>query len=267
MLDSGVIGGVCSGLAVFFDVDVTLARIAMALLALLEIVFLHTPVIVIGYLLAMFVIPAADTSEQRAAARGIPFSAQQLIDEAKRNLGRIGEHDWKHTRREWQQQRRWERKYVRQMKRRYTWPPTSRWSPAMAPVTYGSQVAAGFLTPMLTLVSVAAFWAMVYAVVSLASTGAVHGWTLPGNVPLWLALVALLFLYNALMWPLHAARRASYYRLGGPDYGRYEAFDGLMSTLLGLAVVWAAYRYNPEIREWLRHLPEAWANVVASFKS
>src|SRR5215217_6445669 len=129
---------------------------------------------------------------------------------------------------------------MRQMKRSYTWPPTSRWSPTMAPVTYGSQVAAGFLTPVLTIVSVAAFWAMVYAVVSLASTGAVQGWTLPANVPLWLALGGLLFLCKVLLWPLHAAKRASYNRLGGPDYGRYEAFDGLMSTLLGLAIVWAA---------------------------
>ena len=185
-----------------------------------------------------------------------------MIDEAKRNFERIGKHDWQHTRREWKQQRRWERKYARQMRRNYsvTWPPPF-------PGSYGSQVAAGFMTPILTLVSVAAFWAMVYAAVSLASTGAVHGWPLPETVPLWLGLVGLLFLYNAIVWPLHAARRASYHRLGGPDHARYEAFDGVMSTLLGVAIVWAAYRYSPDIREWLRHLPDAWHNVVASFRS
>jgi phage shock protein PspC (stress-responsive transcriptional regulator) len=263
MLDTGYIGGVCSGIAAFLDADVTLVRIAVALLALFEVIFLHTPFVVLAYLVAMFVIPVADTSEERAAARGIPFNAQQLIDEAKRNLGRIGEHDWKHTRRQWRQQRRWERKYMRQMKRTYTWswPP-----PAIGPATYGSQVAAGFITPVLTLISVAAFWAMLYIGVSLASTGAVHGWQLPANLPLWLALVALLFLYNAVIWPLHAVRRASYYRLGGPDHARYEAFDGLMSTLLGVAIVWAGYRYSPEIREWLRHLPDAWHNIVSSFR-
>jgi phage shock protein PspC (stress-responsive transcriptional regulator) len=263
MLDTGFLGGVCSGLAVFLDTDVTLVRIGVALLALAELIFLHTPFVVLGYLVALFVIPAADTSEERAAARGIPFNAQQLIDEAKRNFSRIGEHDWKHTRRQWRHQRRWERKYVRQMRRSYSW----TWPPHAVPGTYGSQVAAGFITPVLTLISVAAFWAMLYVAVSLASTGAVQGWRLPPNVPLWLGLVALLFLYNAVIWPLHAARRASYYRLGGPDHARYEAFDGLMSTLLGVAVVWAAYRYSPEIREWLRHLPDAWHNVVASFRS
>jgi len=262
MLETGVIGGVCSGIAAYTDRDVTLVRVAVTLAALFEIGFLHTPLVVIAYIVLMFVIPVADTSEERAAARGIPFNAQQLIDEAKRKFEQIGQHDWRHTRREWKQQRRWERKYTRQMRRNFTftWPPPS-------PGSYGSQVAAGFMTPILTLASVAAFWAMVYAAVSLASTGAVHGWQLPETVPLWLGLVSLLFLYNAIVWPLHAARRASYYRLGGPDHARYEAFDGVMSTLLGVAIVWAAYRYSPDIREWLRHLPDAWHNVVASFRS
>jgi len=262
MLDSGMIGGVCSGIAAYTDRDVTLIRVVVTLAALFEIGFLHTPLVVVAYIVLMFVIPVADTSEERAAARGIPFNAQQLIDEAKRNFERIGQHDWRHTRREWKQQRRWERKYQRQIRRTYslTWPP-------QAPASYGSQVAAGFVTPILTLASVAAFWAVVYAAVSLASTGAVHGWQLPETVPLWLGLVSLLFLYNAIVWPLHAARRASYHRLGGPDYARYEAFDGVMSTLLGVAIVWAAYRYSPDIRAWLQHLPDAWHNVVASFRS
>src|SRR5262249_36523330 len=151
-------------------------------------------------------------------------------------------HDWKQQRRAWRHQRRWERKYTREMRRSYSY--SFAWPPHAAPGTYGSQVAAGFITPVLTLLSVAAFWAMLYVAVSLANTGAVHGWQLPPNVPLWLGLVGLLFLYNAIIWPLHAARRASYYRLGGPDHARYEAFDGLMSTLLGIAIVWGAYRYS-----------------------
>ena len=112
---SGRIAGVCSGIAAFADRDVTLVRVAVVLAALFEIGFLHTPFVVIAYLLLMFVVPVADTSEARAAARGIPFNAQQLIDEAKRNFASIGERDWKETRREWRKQRRWERKYARQM--------------------------------------------------------------------------------------------------------------------------------------------------------
>jgi hypothetical protein len=148
-----------------------------------------------------------------------------------------------------------------------SWKYTATWPSPQPAGTYGSQIAAGFVTPLLTIGSVLAFWAMVYGVLSLASTGTVRGWQLPADVPLWLGVLGLMFAYSALMWPLKAARRASYYRLGGPDFGHYEAFDGVMSTILGLAIVWAAYHYNPDIREWLRHLPDAWHNVVASFRS
>ena len=259
LLDTGVIGGVCSGLAVFFDTDVTLVRIAVVLLGLLELVFIHTPLTVLAYLAALFIVPAADTSEERAAARGIPFSAQQLIDEAKRNFSRIGEHDWKETRREWRKQRRWERKYQRQMRRSYEWTPTT-------PSSYGAQVAVGFATPLATLISVAAFWALAYAALSLANTGAVLGWTLPAGVPLWVGLLGIFVIYNALVWPLHLWRRVSYYQLAPPHHATHHAFDGLMSVVAGVAIVWAAYHYRPEVREWIQHLPDAWRNVVASFK-
>jgi phage shock protein PspC (stress-responsive transcriptional regulator) len=265
MPDTGFISGVCSGLAVYFDLDVALVRIGLTLGALAELVFLHTPVLILAYITAMCVVPTADTSEERAAARGIPFTTQELINEAKRNLGRIGEHDWKHTRRQWRQQRRWERKYQRQMRKAHTW--TWNW-PAPAPAaSYGSQVAAGIMTPLLTMVSVAAFWLTAYAVVSLASTGAVHGWPLPPDVPLWLGILGVVVVYQLFIWPIHLVRRASYYHLGGPDHAKFAALDGLIAISIGLAVVWGAFHYNPEVREWLRHIPEAWHNVVTSFKS
>lgn len=257
-LENGFIGGVCSGLATFFDTDITLVRIAVALLGLLEVVFLHTPFTLLAYLAAMFIVPAADTSEERAAARGIPFNAQQLIDEAKRNFSRIGEQDWRRSRREWRRQRRWERKHEHRIKRAYTWPPT-------AVPSYAGQVAAGVMTPVLTVIRVSAFWLMVYAALSLANTRAVYGWALPAGVPLWMALLILFFAYHALVAPLRFWRHLSYYSLGGPNHARYQAFDGLMSAVLGIAIIWTAYHYSPEIREWLRHLPDAWHNIAASF--
>jgi hypothetical protein len=40
-----------------------------------------------------------------------------------------------------------------------------------------------------------------------------------------------------------------------------------MSTIVAVAIVWAAYHYSPEIRDWIRHVPDAWHNVVASSRS
>ncbi|MFN7982821.1 MAG: PspC domain-containing protein [Vicinamibacterales bacterium] len=259
LLESGVIGGVCSGLALFWDIDVTLVRIGVVVLTLLELALLHSPFMLLAYLAALFIVPAADTSEERAAARGIPFNAQQLIDEAKRNFSHIGDRDWKATRRQWRQQRRWERKFERQMRHSYQWA-------GAGPSSYGEQVALGVTTPVATLFSVAAFWALAYAALSLANTGAILGWPLPAGVPLWVGLIGLLCIYSSLVWPLRLWRRASFYRLAGPDHARYHAVDGLMSVVAGLAIFWAAYHYRPEVREWIQHLPEAWNNVVVSFR-
>ena len=260
MLDTGFIGGVCSGIATFFDTDVTLVRIGVTLLGLLEVIFLHTPFTVLAYLAAMFIIPAADTSEERAAARGIPFNAQQLIDEAKRNFERLGDHDWKESGREWKKHRRLERRIARRIRRSYTWPP-----PPSGP--YGSQIAMGFMTPLFTIISVGAFWFMLFAALSLTQTRGIYHWSMPDGVPLWIGLLVLFLLYQAVVAPLRFWRHASYYRLGGLDHGRYQALDGMISTILSLAIVWTAYHYSPELREWLRHLPDAWRNIAASFRS
>ncbi len=66
-------------MAAFADLDVPVVRMALALSAIAELVLLHTPVVLLGYLALMFVMPVADTSEERAAARGIPFSAQNVM--------------------------------------------------------------------------------------------------------------------------------------------------------------------------------------------
>ena len=46
----------------------------------------------------------------------------------------------------------------------------------------------------------------------------------------------------------------------------FAALDGLTSAIVSVAIVWTAYHYMPEIREWLHRLPEAWQNVAASFR-
>lgn len=261
MLESGLIGGVCSGIATFTNTDVTLIRVGATLVGLLEVVFLHTPFTLLAYLAAMFIIPAADTSEERAAARGIPFNAQQLIDEAKRNFERIGDHDWTQSHKEWKRQRRWQRRYERRVHRTFAWPPP----PSTAP--YGMQVVSGVMTPVLTLISVTAFWLMLFAALSLAQTRGVYHWSLPEGIPLWIALLVLFLAYQAIVSPMRFWRHASYYRLGGLSHGQYHAVDGMIAAMLSLAIVWTAYQYSPELREWLHHLPEAWRNVVASFRS
>ena len=89
--DGAMISGVCKGLAAYFHIDVTIVRIIFVVLAVVT-----KGVWIAVYVLLMVVVPHAATSEERAAAHGQPFNAQELIDQAKRNYTRFkGSRDWK----------------------------------------------------------------------------------------------------------------------------------------------------------------------------
>jgi phage shock protein PspC (stress-responsive transcriptional regulator) len=70
LVEGQQIAGVCTGVAAFADIDVGLVRLIFILLALFS-----GGVAVLGYVIAMFLIPVARTPEQVAAARGAITSA------------------------------------------------------------------------------------------------------------------------------------------------------------------------------------------------
>ena len=61
--------GVCNGIAAYLGVDVTWVRIAVVVLALVT-----TGFALVAYFALVFIVPYAETSEDRAAAFGAPFS-------------------------------------------------------------------------------------------------------------------------------------------------------------------------------------------------
>jgi phage shock protein PspC (stress-responsive transcriptional regulator) len=63
--EGALISGVCNGLAAFFNIDVSIIRILFVVLALGT-----SGAWILVYIVMMFVIPYAETSEERAAARG-----------------------------------------------------------------------------------------------------------------------------------------------------------------------------------------------------
>src|SRR4051812_35868661 len=103
--EGAMLAGVCTGVAAYLHVDVTIVRIVFLLLALLT-----RGGFALAYLALAFVIPAADTSEERAAAHGEAFNARELIDRAKKKYaGLAGGRDW---RRRWrQEQRAWRQQW------------------------------------------------------------------------------------------------------------------------------------------------------------
>jgi phage shock protein PspC (stress-responsive transcriptional regulator) len=247
--EGAMIGGVCAGLAAYLGIDVTIVRIVFLVLTLLT-----KGVVALGYFVLMFVIPSANTSEERAAAHGEPFNAKELIDRAKKQYGTFGGADWKGR---WRRERRQWRKQQRHAAKAAAW-----WGPSVPPpIGYAMRVGAGFAIPIFSALNAIVFWTFVYVVLSLVTDRAAFGEPLPAEVPMWVGLLAAFLLYNALSWPLQASRRASYYAVGGYHHGAVSAWDGLMSAGFSVLIVWLAYRYMPETHHLIESLPAFWDNL------
>ncbi len=82
--EEGMMGGVCSGIAAYFDIDVVWVRLAFVLLVFTTGVWLFV------WLAMLIVMPAARTPEQIASARGEALSAREVMDMAKRKSADLG---------------------------------------------------------------------------------------------------------------------------------------------------------------------------------
>jgi phage shock protein PspC (stress-responsive transcriptional regulator) len=229
--DGAMIGGVCNGLAAYFSIDVAIVRVIFALTA-----FFTKGVGIMAYIVMMFVIPEAKTSEERASAGGAPFNAKEVIDRAKQQYAE-GTKQW---RRQWrQQQRQWRRQ---------------RWAPGAAPFAYGAPWVAP-MAPVFALAHLALFLTMAALLVSLVNTGAIMGWTLPEGVPVWGGVLMLLIGYQIVVSPIRAVQHWSWQLQSGGHAGPY-AFWNAVIWLMGIAfVVWIGSNHLPEIREFIQRLP------------
>ena len=243
--EGAMLAGVCNGLAAYFNVDVTLVRIAFVVLTF----FWGSGILV--YLVMALIIPTANTTAEKAAAYGAAATAQEFIRRARAGYyaGMKTFHD-KHARREWkrkfkQQMRGWQQgsQYYRQGSA-YHWAPP-------APHHCGPGA------PLFWLLNVLITMAGVYAIFSLVTTGAVFGVNLPAGIPLWIGVLAVVVLWNVIAWPvkiLHWGASADFghrYRLTGP-FGAFGDF--LVGLCFLVLIVWVADRYVPQFHEVLKQL-------------
>jgi phage shock protein PspC (stress-responsive transcriptional regulator) len=226
--EGAMISGVCTGIAAYLDVDVTLVRIAFVIFALIT---RGAGLLVYGVL--MFVIPYAETAEQRAAATGRPFTAQELVEQAKRNYADFKTNkDWnRHWRR---QQREWHRRW------RYATTPRT-WN---TPPAYASQVWTSATAPILGLINAALALTLVFALFSLARTQTVFGVPLPSGVPLWAGFLILIGIYQVIASPFIAAHS------GAPGLAVWMA---PINTVVWFAVcgvaLWYGYHHVPAVHD------------------
>jgi phage shock protein PspC (stress-responsive transcriptional regulator) len=245
--DRAVISGVCSGIGAYFDLDPNIVRLLFILGALFTSGFL-----LVVYIVLMFAIPSVHTSEEWAAAHGVPFNAQEIIDRAKSEYGKFAHESAKSWRRE---QRAWRRSW-RQQQRSWNdgwdaggWDaPKTAAAPAQ-PVGYVERMFAGLFAFVFSVITAALLIAFLIAFFSLLSAGAVLGWSPPADIPIWLAIVVLCIAYAAISAPFSALRRTSYATLSGQRGG--GAGDGLITLLIVGVAAWFAWAYSSDARMFM----------------
>lgn len=125
--EGSMLGGVCTGVAAYCHIDVSVVRILFVCVALCAGIGVHFPwgclFWVIAYLVLMLVIPTATTPEERAAATGMPFdTAQDFIRRAKEGYYEgMKKLRTAHSRHERREQRREMRRQWRDEHRREVW--------------------------------------------------------------------------------------------------------------------------------------------------
>jgi phage shock protein PspC (stress-responsive transcriptional regulator) len=254
--DGAMISGVCNGLAAYFGVDVTIVRVLFVILAVIT-----KGAWAAVYGVMMFVIPHARTSEEHAEAQGLPFNAQEVVNQAKKNFA-----DFKNNKDEWKRHwrlhsREWRRHFIRQQREwRRTWPGMVWWREGAQNVPYATRVLAGVTAPILGLVSAAMFLLFVYALFSLATRGIVFGWSLPPDVPLWAALLGLFVLYHILIAPLRAVRYAAYHAAAR----WYAPWTGTLEAAFSIMFFWLAYSYVPVFHAFVNGVVTAFGAVLRS---
>jgi phage shock protein PspC (stress-responsive transcriptional regulator) len=260
--EGAMISGVCAGMAAYFNVDVSIVRIAFVVLAVLT-----GGLWVLVYLAMMFVIPFANTDEERAAAAGAPFNAQEVIDRAKRHYAQFkDEHEW---RRHWRQQRReWRRR----------WSEGASWwahnlqrnvYQASTQAGYFGQVFASLLIPVLAVLGMVLFFTFIASLVALSTTGALFGWAVLNSMPLWVACLVLCLVYGAIASQLHNLRRAVYMSRVGFPSPWLAAWDSIFSLGAFFVVGWFTYTHVPQVHDFIQHFPDnivaMWNNIIESF--
>lgn len=281
--DGALISGVCKGIAVYLDVDVTLVRVLFVIAAVLT-----GGLAALVYLVMMFIVPYANTLEEQAAARGLPFNARVLVEQAKLKASQLadaaaqaamrnGSHEacaqwkaeWRKARSEWRQD--WRRS--RAQWRAYRWagvPPGAIPAAPQPPLPPLAHLISGLIWAALGLMAAAVTVVWLLAIFSVITTGAVFGW-MPFHLPLWGLLLALFLIYQAVVWPLRAVRHGLMPRFYGYPYPWHGFWDGLVALLLLLFAVWYFSHHGHDLQQSFDSLQQnvqpAWHQLVLAWQT
>ncbi|MFA5129561.1 MAG: PspC domain-containing protein [Patescibacteria group bacterium] len=247
--EGAMIGGVCTGLAAYFDIDVVIVRAAFILLTLLT-----GGGWILVYIVLMFVVPRATTPEAIAAAYGEPFNAKEVVDRAHEAAQRAKataegfahRSEWRQWRNDIREQRRMRRREYHDARREMR---------AYAPFF-------GIVRLILGL-----FWLSL--LFSLVTNGMILGWHATANMPLWVAIILLFLAYHIVVSPIRAMRYSYYCNRVGYGTCRYDAFTvliDLIASFIFIIFLFIMYTQVPAVYDFVNAIPVQIQAVVNSTK-
>jgi phage shock protein PspC (stress-responsive transcriptional regulator) len=250
--EGAMISGVCTGLAAYFNVDVAIVRLIFVALAILT-----WGAWILAYIVMMFVIPYASTSEERAAAHGLPFDAQHLINEAKKHF-KEGPTARRHRQRAARAERRAWRREMRagrqEMRASMHYGPLPL-SPEDA--GYASRVLMGVMIPVAALCNAVLVIVFLVALAQLVTRGAIFGWEPPADIPLWADILILFVVLHICSTPLRVVRHAAYYTHGPSTNVWFALWGSILWVGFVIVLFWLAYQYWPDLQQFLQEMTEA----------
>lgn len=258
------ISGVCTGLAAYFGIDVTVVRVLFVLLTL----FTHGFWAIV-YVILVIVIPIARTDEEFAAASGTkPFNAHDFIEQAKARAeefrkkfedrstispqpakpgfgaDRAEWQKWKDDLKAWKQQWKQDMRQERQKRRddlraaRHGWQnqpwQNHGWQNRPWQDDPGMTAGAGFFRFVMGLILAAFFVLWAFAIWVVVKHGTILGYAVSAGHPLWVSIVFLCALFYVIGTPFMLFMRDS-----RPwHWGRYSFFNDLMQSIVFLAAIY-----------------------------
>lgn len=246
--EGALISGVCNGIAAYFDIDVTLVRVAFVILTILT----HGAFIAVYFIMTM-IVPYATTGEERAAAHGMPFNAQELVERTRASYAKYANM----SKQEW---RKWHRE-MRMQSKHHARQWQNQWQQQWAQnAPYAGQVWGRAMHPLMALCTVALTIGWLYVLITFLQTGLILGYAVTG-IPVWLTIVILVCAYNIVLMPLRAGRYIAFSNAtGAPGWvvnqgGWFGMWDGLMWLGFFIIAGWAAFTYIPSIHDFVLQLP------------
>ncbi|MFO1475803.1 MAG: PspC domain-containing protein [Verrucomicrobiota bacterium] len=267
--DGAMVSGVCNGIGAYFGIDPTLVRIGWVILTVMS-----GGIGVAVYIALIFVIPKAATAEEKSAASGMPFNAQDFIRRA-----REGYYSGAKQFSDPESHEAWRRKFRREMR---SWGRTVKWGAVTGSRAWeqrwrgywaahpGLETGWGIALPVLSVLMSAATVLFFVLMVTLLAEGTLMGVALPEGLPAWGAILLLFLVYILATAPFKAARHLFYqYGLYGGSPGS-RVFLSTWDAVVGLAclgvLIWLASRNVPMMEQAIKHVPDLFRQMVEAMQ-